>query len=118
MPRTNTSFKPGVSGNPGGRPRAALDVQALARECTPLAIGALIKALDSPRERVPAAVALLNRGWGLPKQTIETDAVSDVGLHLVAARLVSQQILEARAEPAPQAAAIEGELFGQKPPFE
>ena len=46
---------------------------------------------------MPAAVPLLNRGWGLPKVTVEADAVSAIGLHLVAAQLVSQQIIEAQA---------------------
>jgi hypothetical protein len=35
---------------------------------------ALVAALDNPRERVPAAVALLERGWGKPVQPIEGDA--------------------------------------------
>ena len=67
-------FPRGVSGNPGGRPRAALDVQELARQHTPDAIAALVAALASPRERVSAAVALLDRGWGKPAQHIGGDA--------------------------------------------
>lgn len=61
----------GRSGNPGGRPRAALDIQALARGHTTDAIRALVAALSNPRERVAAAVALLDRGWGKPVTTIE-----------------------------------------------
>jgi hypothetical protein len=45
-------------------------VQALAREHTPTAIAALVAALSNERERVPAAVALLDRGWGKPAQAI------------------------------------------------
>jgi hypothetical protein len=67
-------FTRGVSGNPGGRPRAALDVQELARQHTPDAIKALVDALSSPRERVSAAVALLDRGWGRPTQHVAGDA--------------------------------------------
>ena len=33
---------------------------------------ALVAALKRPKEAVPAAIALLNRGWGLPLRTIET----------------------------------------------
>ena len=66
-------FPRGVSGNPGGRPRAALDVQELARAHTPDAIQALVAALSSPRERVSAAVALLDRGWGKPTQHLGGD---------------------------------------------
>ena len=58
-------WPPGRSGNPGGRPRAALDIQALARQHTPDAIAALVAALANPRERVGAAAcALLDRAWG------------------------------------------------------
>jgi hypothetical protein len=65
-------FKPGQSGNAGGRP--ANHVQSLARRHTEAAVMALVAALDNPRERVPAAVALLERGWGKPVQPIEGDA--------------------------------------------
>jgi hypothetical protein len=67
-------FKKGVSGNPGGRPTAALRVQEMARRKTPEALEALIAALSNPRERVQAAVALLDRGWGKPVQMVAADA--------------------------------------------
>jgi hypothetical protein len=68
LPRSSTSFQPGQSGNPGGRPKG---IEALAREHTPAAIAALVDALRSPKERVGAAVALLDRGWGKPTVTVE-----------------------------------------------
>jgi hypothetical protein len=87
---TGRGFLPGRSGNPAGR---AKGIEALARQHTEAAIQALVKALDSPKERVPAAVALLNRGWGLPR-TIETnDPASPLLLHHAAALLVSAEIV-------------------------
>jgi HEAT repeat protein len=47
------------------------DIEALARTYTPEAIKALVSALKEPRERVAAAVALLNRGYGLPGQVVD-----------------------------------------------
>jgi hypothetical protein len=35
------------------------------------AIRAFVEALKRPKEAVPAAIALLDRGWGRPKQTFE-----------------------------------------------
>ena len=64
-------FPKGVSGCPGGRPRQ--DVTALARAHTVDAIEALVAALKRPKEAVPAAVALLDRGWGRPVQAIAAD---------------------------------------------
>src|SRR5262245_48795445 len=66
-------FAPGQSGNPLGRPRAALDVQAMARAHTTQAVATLVKALDDPRHRVAAAQALLDRGWGRPVQMLAAD---------------------------------------------
>jgi hypothetical protein len=71
--KSRTSYAAGRSGNPGGRPRAALDVQELARSKTTEAIEALTAALHSPRERVQAACALLDRGWGRPALRVGGD---------------------------------------------
>jgi hypothetical protein len=47
-----------------------MDVQQMARTHTPEAINALVLALKVPQTRVPAAVALLDRGWGKAAQVV------------------------------------------------
>ncbi len=58
----------GVSGNPGGRPKAVADVRAAARLHTANAIGVLVEIMEdadaSPPARIAAARELLDRGWG------------------------------------------------------
>jgi hypothetical protein len=90
--RRNSHLKPhwvkGQSGNPKGRPPADQDVAALCRIHTPECVETLVRAMrTSPRDRVPAAIALLDRGWGRPKQQLEVSADADaIGMHLTAAR--------------------------------
>lgn len=85
-------FPKGVSGCPGGRPRQ--DVTALARAHTVDAIKALVEALKRPKEAVPAAIALLNRGWGAPTTTVNTDGPASITMmHLIAAQIVSAEML-------------------------
>jgi hypothetical protein len=91
---TRRGFQPGVSGCPGGRPRQ--DVTELARAHTVDAIEALVAALKRPKEAVPAAIALLNRGWGLPKLPVETGGDSFGLMHLIAARTIGEQLQHAR----------------------
>lgn len=61
-------FKPGQSGNPGGRPKAIAEVQKLARECTPEAFETLRTVMRNKKAsdaaRVAAADKILDRGWG------------------------------------------------------
>jgi hypothetical protein len=68
-------FAPGVSGNPGGRPKGVEEVQRLAREHTASAIQTLIGIAKGGKfpaaARVSAASVLLDRGWGKPVQPTE-----------------------------------------------
>jgi hypothetical protein len=92
-PRGN--WAPGQSGNPGGRkPIERFTVTELAKKHTEAAIMALVAALSSPKERVPAATALLNRGWGMPRQQIEATGDGTAVLHLLAAQMVSRELLD------------------------
>jgi hypothetical protein len=95
---TGKGWRPGQSGNVGGRPRAAANVQALARVHTEAAIETLVSCLTDPKLKVQAAVALLDRGWGKPAQEIvsQDDAQSLSFLHLTAARAFSAELAAER----------------------
>src|SRR5215469_1859131 len=73
-------FVKGQSGNPGGRSRAPLNVQELARTHTEDAIQTLAECLRDPRHKVAAAVALLERGWGRPTQVVAGDGERPVAI--------------------------------------
>jgi hypothetical protein len=82
----STSFRPGVSGNPFGRPkrpetiearRVVADVKAAARELTLDAMNTLKRAMADPKApwsaKITAAIAVLDRGWGKPEQTVSAN---------------------------------------------
>lgn len=92
-------FAKGVSGSPGGKLKGGLQragLEEMARAHTPAALAALVAALDVPATRVPAAVALLDRGWGKPKQQVEASLDDNTTLHLVAAKLISAKLAPAQ----------------------
>jgi uncharacterized protein DUF5681 len=69
-------FQKGVSGNPGGKPKKLAEIVDLARSLAPDAIKALHEIAVHGRSekcRIEAAVALLDRGFGKPKITVESD---------------------------------------------
>lgn len=77
-PPTSGSWKPGKSGNPGGRPKSVKEVQELAATFTEEAVRALVDTMRKtqepmhwdPKETRQAAVALLNRACGMPSQPV------------------------------------------------
>jgi hypothetical protein len=79
MPRrkNSTSFRPGQSGNPNGRPRVLADVQNAAREHSAEALETLAQIMRNPKApataRIAAASALLDRGYGKPLQTVDAN---------------------------------------------
>ena len=77
IPRlANGQFRPGASGNPGGRPAALAEVRQLARQHTALAIQKLAQIAEhgqSEMAQIAAANALLDRGWGRPTQPVSGD---------------------------------------------
>lgn len=89
-------FQKGQSGNPGGRAKVTLadgrTLTDVAREHTVDAVQALRRVLtdkEAPHvAKVSAAVALLDRGWGRPRQ--------DMGVDLMVGTEVASLLEEAR----------------------
>lgn len=75
--KRSTSFKPGQSGNPGGRPKIIGDIREMAREHTAVAMQALVDIVMDKKAphsaKAVAATALMDRGWGKPTQTIQAN---------------------------------------------
>ncbi len=75
------SWKPGQSGNPGGRPKegavAARRIRHLCREHGDEAVGVILAVMRNPEEagktRLYAAELILNRGFGKPDVDKEGD---------------------------------------------
>jgi hypothetical protein len=89
--RRSTSFKPGVSGNPDGRPRRPdtvvarqifVTVKVAARALTQEAIDTLAAVMRDgkapPTARISAAVAILDRGHGRPPQAVDINVGWDL----------------------------------------
>jgi hypothetical protein len=68
-------FKPGQSGNPGGRPKVVAEVRDLARQYGRGALSTLADIMLNkkcpPAARVAAANVFLDRGYGKPAQHVE-----------------------------------------------
>ena len=75
MPRGNPNWKKGESANPSGRPKIPEEIRDAARAASPKAIETLIKIMTNDDtndgERIKAAVAILNRAYGTPAQSVE-----------------------------------------------
>lgn len=70
-------FKKGQSGNPGGRPKKSPEleeVEALCKEASPAAVLRLTQWMksDDAAASVRAALGILERAYGKPRQTVET----------------------------------------------
>lgn len=74
-------FQKGQVSNPKGREPIVREVQALAKQQTELAVNTLVEIMTNEKTngsaRVQAAVALLDRGWGRPKQSVDNKVDHD-----------------------------------------
>jgi hypothetical protein len=72
------------SGNPGGRPRKTeqlIEIEQLARQYAPQAMEALVKIATTGKSdsaRVAASIAILDRAFGRPRQTLEARNASNI----------------------------------------
>jgi len=68
-------WKKGESGNPNGRPKLPEEIRDAARAASPKAIQVLVDIMSSDEanqgERIKAAIAILNRAYGTPPQSVE-----------------------------------------------
>ena len=79
-------FKPGQSGNPGGRPKIPEDVKMAFRAACPEAVEILIGIMRNPKEKTPyrldAIKTILDRAYGKPVQaqdiSFDMDSTADV----------------------------------------
>lgn len=72
-------FKPGQSGNPGGRPKGQITLLMIARSHTQEAMETILSVMRTSSNhlaRVQAAKIVLERGWGKPLPVIAEDATS------------------------------------------
>jgi hypothetical protein len=69
-----TSFKPGQSGNPGGRKAAPKEFKELARKTAPAALKYVASVVNDEkahtRDRIKAAELVMDRAWGRPTQPL------------------------------------------------
>jgi hypothetical protein len=89
-----TAWKPGQSGNPGGRMKGVAEVEALAREYSRPALITLAKIMEDEKAphaaRVSAATHLLDRGLGKPKQPTELTGADGTPLFPVLAVTIAR----------------------------
>jgi len=88
MSANSSSWKPGQSGNPGGRPKKDRHiVRDAARAHTEEAVETLVNLMRNGKQevtRINACIAILDRGWGKPAQAITGGDEDDPPLRTIA----------------------------------
>lgn len=87
-PPKGQPFRPGQSGNPGGRPKQEPGLTQLARKYTEEAIRVVASVLKDPEakhaDRLKAAEILLERGHGRAHQSVDFEAEANTLVGLLA----------------------------------
>ena len=110
--RTRTSWQPGHSGNPSGRPRKTpeqREIEELARSKSKAAILRLaaIARHGKDSDAIRACEAVLDRGFGRPEQKQEREVKGGLSFQLLISR-PETKVLEAESAPQPLAREVNG----------
>lgn len=87
-------FAPGNSANPGGRPKKTEEEFALIEACkkkAPEALEVILEIMQrgqSEKTRLSAAIAVIERGYGKPKQEQDLNLSGDVSIRSIAIEFV------------------------------
>lgn len=94
---TGNGFKPGQSGNPGGRPKRTaeeLDLITACKEKTGAALAVIESIMisgENERNRLAAAQAIIERGHGKPKEMVDLQASITGRIETITRRIVRTQ---------------------------
>lgn len=78
-------WKPGQSGNPGGKSKKLEEVKALAKDASRRALERIIELIESDDDRIAlmAAKEVLDRAWGKPKEVDDDGPKGAVTINII-----------------------------------